>query len=177
LLKVLFFCCLSLSWCTSLDSLYQLAQPGEGYDKFLILDSVQVYEGGITVETDKKSCIHGYGAIIDLSGGTTHNIVVQGSGTVLDIDRCVIINGETNSAALDYSESAWGKLDHLTMVGNYDGVRFWFGESLSLKNTILVNSSHYAVKTIDSCLPAFKISNNDLWNNGYGNYMCWFLGC
>lgn len=179
MLKVLFSCYLSLSliWCISLDSLYQLAQPGEGYDKLLTLDSFQIYEGGITAEVGKKTCIHGYGAIIDLDGGTVRKIAVRGAGTVLDIERCVIINGEIDSAALVYTNSAFGTLDHLTMAGNYDGIRFWHGESLSLKNSIIVNSDHYGMITIDSCLGAFQASYNDLWNNQYGNYVCWFSGC
>lgn len=177
MLKVLFFCCLSLSWCVTLDSLYQLAQPGEGYDKLLTLDSFQVYEGGITAEVGRKTCLHGYGAIIDLSGATIHQVTAEGEGTLLDIERCVIINGGDSLAALDYSDSASGILDHLTMLDNYDGVRFWYGESLSLKNSIIVNSTHYGVMTNDSSLSYFLISYDDCWNNQDGNYMCWFGSC
>jgi len=179
LFKVIFFLCLfsTLASGLSLDSLYQLAQPGEGYDKLLVLDSFQVYEGGFSSDNGKKSCIHGQGAIIDLSNGAIQKISVQGIGTVLDIDRCVIINGSAGSSALDYSDSASGKLNHLTMVDNYDGIRFWCGESLTLKNSIVVNTAHYGVMTIDSSMSFFSISYNDCWNNQYGNYICWFSSC
>lgn len=177
MLKVLFFCCLSLSWCTSLDSLYQLAQPGEGYDKLLTLDSFQVYDGGFISENGKKTCVRGFGAIIDLSGATYHQITAAGEGTLLDIERCVIINGADSIAALDYSDSSSGTIDHLTIVDNYDGVRFWDGEILSLKNSIIVSNSHFGVATNDTTLPYFAISYNDCWDNEGGNYMCWFGTC
>ncbi len=166
-----------LIWCLNLDSLYQQAQPGEGYDKLLTLDSFQIYEGGFTAVEGKKTGIKGFGAIIDLSLGAIHQINAKGIGTFLDITRCVIINGGDGLAALDYYNNASGKLDHLTMVGGYNGVRFSYGESLILKNSIVVNNSNYGVMTNDSCLTRFLIFYNDNWNNQRGNYMCWFGSC
>jgi len=180
LLKRSWFCIflpLSLIWCLSLDSLYQLAQPGEGYDKLLILDSAQLYEGGFRAEQGKKSGIKGFGAIINLSPGAVHQITAKGNGTLLDITRCVIVNGENGQAALDYCDTASGRIDHLTMVGSYNGIQFWYGESLVLRNSIVVNNSNYGVMTNDSCLTRFLISYNDCWNNQRGNYMCWFGSC
>lgn len=167
----------SVVWCVNLDSLYQSAQPGEGYDRLLTLDSLQTYEGGFTALEGKKSGMKGFGAIIDLSRGAVHQIAAKGSGTVLDMARCVIINGADVLAALDYSDSVSGRLDHLTLVGGYNGIQFWHGESLILRNSIVVNSSNYGVVTHDSCLTCFLISYNDVWSNQRGNYMCWFGSC
>lgn len=166
-----------LAWCLNLDSLYQLAQPGEGYDRLLVLDSFQIHEGGFSAQPGKKSGVKGFGAIIDLRPGSLHQIMVQGKGTLLDMSRCVIVNGGDGLAALDYCDSSSGRLDHLTMAGGYDGVRFWHGESLVLKNSIIVNASNYGVMTDDSSLGTFFISYNDAWNNQRGNYMCWFGSC
>ena len=179
LLRVVFSCCLCMSvgWCFVLDSLYQLAQPGEGYDRLLALDSFQIYEGGFIAESNKKTRINGFGAIIDLSGATIHQITAEGEGTLLDIERCVIINSGDSLAALDYSDSASGTLDHLAMVNNFDGVRFWRGETLTMKNSIIVSSIHYGVMTDDSSMTSVVMSFNDCWNNQSGNYMCWFGSC
>ncbi len=174
---ILLWCIPSLSPALSLDSIYQLAAPGQGYDKYLALDSGQIYEGGITAASGIKTGINGFGAIIDLAGGGLHQFIACGSGTVLDLQRCVIRNGPDSLTALDYGDSASGALDHLTLTGNFNGVSFWRGTAMNLKNSILVSQRNYGVVTEDSSLEWLSISFNDTWANANGNYICWFSSC
>lgn len=166
---------LSSVWGVNLDSLYRLAEPGEGYDRLLVLDSFQVYEGGFAADAGRKSCLRGCGAIIDLSKGTSQ-IRVTGDGTSLDIERCVV-KGQVNSAALAYTWSAAGRIDHLTIVENYDGVKFWGGKNLSMKNTVITSSKNYGIATVYFSLDSLRISHSDVWNSQAGNYMYFYMGC
>jgi hypothetical protein len=161
----------------SLDSLYQLCGPDQGYDKYLALDSGQVYEGGFMAAPGLKTGINGYGAIIDLTTGGIRQLIAAGGGTVLDLQRCVIRNGPDSLAALDYADSASGALDHLTVTGNFNGVSFWKGTAMTLKNCIIVNHRNFGVVSEDSSLEGLTISFNDTWNNTNGNYICWFGSC
>jgi hypothetical protein len=161
----------------SLDSLYQLAAPGQGYDKYLALDSGQIYEGGILAAPGLKTGINGFGAIIDLDNGSFRQLIARGGGTVMDIQRCVIRNGPDSLAALDYADSASGALDHLTLFDNFNGVSFWKGAALNLKNSVAANHRNYGFVTEDSSLEWLSISFNDTWANANGNYMCFFGSC
>ncbi len=161
----------------SLDSLYQLATADSGYDKYLVLDSGQNYEGGIVALPGLKTGINGFGAIIDLGAGNIHQFTAMGTGTVLDLKRSVIKNGPDSLSALDYGDSASGALHHLTITDNFNGVSFWRGMGMILKNSIIVNSRLYGIVSEDSSLDALSISYVDCWGNTSGNYMCWFASC
>lgn len=177
--RKLFICFLliSVGWNLNLDSLYQLAEPGEGYDKLLVLDSFQVYEGGFIAQTGKKSGVKGYGAIIDLSLGSIRQIKAVGNTTSLDIERCVIINGGDSIAAVSYNDAASGILNHLTILNSFNGVDFWYGARLTVKNSIIVKNQNSGVLTNDSCLSMLSISYNNCWRNLVANYYCWFGSC
>ena len=52
-----------------LQTSYDKAGPGDGYDKLLVLDPNETYTGSCGVLIGKKSCIRGNGALVDLDGG------------------------------------------------------------------------------------------------------------
>lgn len=89
---------------TTLKEMYDAAQPGGGYDKYVVLQTGVVYTGGLYIgktfnritaefegDEEKDVRIEGNGAILDLRGG---EICISYCDNKLDIDDCVVINGD-----------------------------------------------------------------------------------
>jgi len=87
----------------TLKEMYDKAGPGDGYDKVIRLETGKLYTGGLYIGNyfnhftsefgeyiGKNVKISGNGAILDLQGG---QISIGYCENKLDIDSCVIING------------------------------------------------------------------------------------
>ena len=77
----------------SLYEVYQNAGPGNGYDKYMVLNPNVIYTGGFGTSV-YSVLLEGNGAVIDLQGGT--GIWMSGdesSSPPLVIKRCTIMNG------------------------------------------------------------------------------------
>jgi hypothetical protein len=86
----------------SLKEMYDLAPPGPGYDKVIVLETGVTYTGGLWIGKDFNRIagkfegveedvrIDGNGAILDLQGG---ELTLAYTTRRLDIENCVIING------------------------------------------------------------------------------------
>jgi hypothetical protein len=112
----------------SLKEMYDLALPGPGHDKEIVLETGVVYTGGLWVgktfnridakfegpEEDVR--IVGNGAILDLQGG---EITIGYSNNRLDIEDCVIVNGSVRFRG--YEDS----LTHLVPEGSVRYVTFY----------------------------------------------------
>jgi hypothetical protein len=146
-----------------LQDVYDAALPGEGYDKLLVLDPGVTYMGGLTVDRGIRSCIHGGGARIDLENAS---IWAAGSGTVLDIDHCILTEGYAALyVAQDAAATAWNN----TIVGNGYGVISWLANAnVVLENNIIVNNVVYGVYCREYFEPFLRY--NTVWGNIQGNY-------
>ncbi|MCK5077422.1 MAG: right-handed parallel beta-helix repeat-containing protein [Calditrichia bacterium] len=122
----------------SLSDAYQAAQPGNGYDKLLILNPAETYTGGLTI-TNQKVCIIGNGALIDLQNGS---IAVFGDSQI-DLDGCTIVNG-TNALSVEPVANVSSIINQCTFYDNAIAIRFMSETgSIEVVNTIISNSSTY----------------------------------
>ena len=155
---------------TPLQEVYDQAQPGEGYDKLLVLDPGEMYTGYMVVYPGVSCAIHGNGALITLD--QTGSIAVP-SWASLDIDGCVITGGYYG---LNYDYPSNSTVENCTIVDNSIGV--WCGLSqgtqVTIKNCIIADNSQYGIACRENLEPA--ILYNDVWRNVGGNYMAFCPG-
>ena len=136
----------------SLKEMYDLALPGSGYDKDIVLETGVTYTGGLLLggtfnritaefEQDPEDVrIVGNGAILDVQGS---EICVAYSTSHLDIQDCVILNG--NVRFLGYNGGGMGLLPtgsvrYVTFYRPHDyGVRLYAcGTGIEVERNIVV---------------------------------------
>ncbi|KPJ53452.1 hypothetical protein AMJ39_04745 [candidate division TA06 bacterium DG_24] len=151
-----------------LQSVYDSAGPGEGYDKLVILDPAQFYSGSLIVEPGTSCVLHGSGAIISL--GTADSILASGPSTLLDMDHCVVIGG---TYGVHYGDQAQGSVVHNTFFGNKVGIAIWDGTAVTAKNNIIADAAEYGIAKVSEVTP--YIAYNDVWSYGMWPYaeLCW----
>lgn len=154
----------------TLQSAYDEAGPGEGYDKLLILDPNITYTGGLALVQGKKSCIRGEGALCDLDGG---QIFVSQPGTQLDISGCCLVDG--GYGAIYVADSATVNVDGNTICKSAIGVYVWVYSSATIKNNIIFKNNKtggqmYGIAKHQST-GTLNILYNDTDSNYGGNYM------
>lgn len=155
----------------TLQSAYDEAGPGEGYDKLLVLDAEVTYTGGLGILQGKKSCIRGNGALCDLDSG---QIFVSQTGTELDITGCCLIDGGA-SGAIYVADSAEANIDGNTICKSGVGLYLWAYSSATVKNNIIFKNngsggSMYGIAKHEYT-GTLNILYNDVDSNYRGNYM------
>ena len=139
---------------TSLKEMYDLATPAFGYDKYIVLETGVTYTGGLLVggtfnritaifeEGDEDVRIVGNGAILDLQG---QEISIAYCNNRLDIDDCVIING--NVRYRGYNDDLIqlvpeGSVRYVTFYRPHDyGVRLYAcGAGILVERNIVVDA-------------------------------------
>ena len=90
----------TLAFGVTLQEVYDNAQSGNGYDKYIVLEPNQIYEGAI-YNFENSVYINCQGSIIDLMNGIGISIYADAlyNGS-LDIEYCTIYNGE--NFGIDY---------------------------------------------------------------------------
>ena len=151
---------------TSLQQIYLNAGPGLGYDRLLTLEPDSTYTGGFSALNEKIG-IKGYGAIIDLTGDS---IFVYGESQ-LDIDGCVVINGNCGIAAHDNTNSL---VTQCTFYGNQIGIHFMSSGMIELVNTIISNNTRYGFACDETSVCVLHYL--DSYQNSQGNFMEWCSG-
>lgn len=153
----------------TLQSAYEEAGPGEGYDKLVVLDPNVAYSGGCGVLNGKKSCFRGNGAVVDLNSG-----MIFGSeyGTELTVTGCCLIRGGVG--AVYAQNGAKATIDGNTICKSGSGVRIWEYSTATIKNNIIWGNEYGIAKHQSS--GSLYISYNDVDNNSRGNYMYWCPG-
>ncbi len=149
----------SLSLCrsaggASLKEAYDLAPPGFGYDKHIVLETGVTYSGGLWIggTYDRISaqfvgqgedvCIVGNGAILDLQG---QEICMAYCNKRLDIEDCVILNGNIRFRGYDGGTLTLlpqGSVRYITFCRPHDyGVRlFGCGADILVSRNIIVDA-------------------------------------
>lgn len=138
-----------------LQKAFDDAGPGNGYDKVLVLETGQVYTGGLLIgpvlslisfEMEGPPgidvLIQGNGAILDLEGG---QICISYCNNRLDIEDCVIINGNIRFRGLRtafHDVVPFGSVRHVTFYRPHDyGVRLQgSGAGVLLERNLVVDA-------------------------------------
>ncbi|RLC49882.1 MAG: hypothetical protein DRH79_08430 [Candidatus Cloacimonadota bacterium] len=139
----------------SLKEVYETAPANAGFDKYLELDTGQVYTGGLLIgnifspittqlegNEGQDVKIIGNGAILDLQG---EQICISYCNNILEIDNCIIINGNIRYRGINLTDELiepTGYVEYCTFYNTHDyGVRiFGAGAGIRLERNIFVNA-------------------------------------
>ena len=164
--------CFSITAATAfgitLQSAYEQCGPGEGYDKLLTLNPNVKYTGGCGVLMNKKSCIRGNGALIDLEG---NNILAGQYSTELTVEGCCLVNaGYYGAVNVQDGATAIVNGNTICKTNGIAAIYVWIGCSATIKNNIIYGSKTYGIAKHQSS-GTVNILYNDVENNLGGNYM------
>ena len=141
---------------TTLKEVLEAASPGQGYDRYLELETGTTYTGGLLIGRVFSPVTHGFimeeegldvkivgnGAILDLQG---EQICMSYCGNRLDIEDCVIINGNVRFRGDNNPEEPLrpvGSVRYVTFHRPHDyGVRIQgAGEGILIERNLIVDT-------------------------------------
>ena len=180
-----FFCILTLllamssgaSSARTLREAFELAGPGEGYDKLVQLETGEIYTGGLLIgptlpcysgqlvgDPGLDTKIVGNGALLDLEG---QQLCISYCNNALDIENCIILNGNIRYRGLTWADIhvlPSGSVRHVTFYKPHDyGVRFQrSGPGITLERNLVVD----AVNTGDDFIYITGIASDWLPTGG-----------
>lgn len=138
----------------TLREIFEAAGPGDGFEKLLILETGQVYTGGLLIgptlpcysgkligDTAVDTKIVGNGAILDLQG---EQIIMSYCNEQLVVEDCIILNGNIRYRGLTWSDIQVlprGAVRNVTFYKPHDyGVRFQrSGPGITLERNLVVD--------------------------------------
>ena len=159
---------ISLADGITLQSVFDAAEPGNGYDKYVVLARSEIYTGGLGI-FEGDVLIDGNGAIIDLQDGS--GIWIYADDTYpasLQIQFCSIINGAYYG--ISYGGSATGSINNCNFIRNDMGVKLYDNSNVEIKNSNFIENITYGVG-IYSTTPICNINFCNTWNNGEAPWM------
>ena len=139
----------------SLKEVFEAAPASAGFDKYLELETGQIYTGGLLIgnifspittvlEGDEGLDVKiiGNGAILDLQG---EQICISYCDNILEIDNCIIINGNIRYRGINLTDELiepTGYVEYCTFYNTHDyGVRiFGAGTGIHLERNIFMNA-------------------------------------
>ena len=146
---------LSQLFSTTLKEVYDESFPQNEYDKYLELETGITYTGGLLIgkilspftfdlqgDEGLDVRIQGNGAILDLQG---EEICISYCDNILDIEDCVIINGNVRFKGIDTSTLQGiptGSVRYVTFYHPHDyGIRMTgCGDGITIERNIVVNA-------------------------------------
>ena len=158
----------SLTFSESLWNVYFDAEPGEGYDKHLVLDPNVVYTGGIGI-FEGTVLIDGNGAVIDLQDGLGIWVTAEeGQEISLDVRYTTIMNG--HDYGIYYAGYSEGSIRNCNFINDNMGVKLLDNSNVMIKNCNFINNEQYGVAIVSE-IPVCNVSYCNGWNNGEEDYM------
>jgi hypothetical protein len=140
---------------TTLREAFELAGPGNGYDKYIELETGVVYSGGLligpvfsplswTLEGEEGIDVRivGNGAILDLQG---QQLCISYCDNRLDIDDCIVLNGNIRFRGMntaDYVVLPQGSVRYTTFYRTDDyGIRLQgAGSGITCERNLFVDA-------------------------------------
>jgi len=157
--------CISISFGITLQSVFDAAGPGNGYDKYVVLEQNIIYTGEVGVY-EGDVFIEGNGAIVDLNDGLGIWIYAEdGYPANLDIEFATIINGGYNG--LTFNGTSTGNISNCNFIQNGFGVQIMDDVNISVKNCNFINNNQYGI-AIRGTTASFEISYSNFWENDLG---------
>jgi len=156
---------LSFAECITLQSVFDTAEPGNGYDKYVILEENMIYTGEVGVY-EGNVFIEGNGAIVDLNEGLGIWVYAEeGYPANLDIEYVTIINGGYNG--LTFNGKSTGNISNCNFIQNAYGIQIMDSTNISVKNSNFIQNSDYGI-AVRGLLASFEIGYSNFWENGVG---------
>ena len=149
----------------TLQSIFDSAGPGNGYDKYVILDRNIIYTGEVGVY-EGNVFIEGNGAIVDLNGGLGIWVYAETEYPAnLDIEFITIINGGYNG--LTFNGTSTGNISNCNFIQNEFGIQIMDEANISISNCNFIDNNQYGIakRGTDS---SFDVSYSNCWENSQG---------
>ena len=157
--------CLSLAEGITLQSVFDAAGPGSGYDKYVMLEENMIYIGEVGVY-EGNVFIEGNGAVVDLNEGLGIWVYAEeGYPANLDIEYVTIINGGYNG--LTFNGTSTGNISNCNFIQNAYGIQIMDSTNISVKNSNFIQNSDYGL-AVRGLLASFEIGYSNFWENGVG---------
>jgi hypothetical protein len=154
---------ISLAEGITLQSVFDSSSPGNGYDKYVVLEHDMIYTGGVGIY-EGNVLIEGNGAIIDLEGGT--GIWAYGDEVIptnLDMEYFTLMNGEWYGVF--YGGLATGNITNCNFINNGYGVQLYDFAEIQIKNSNFVENLYYGVALVTTT-PLCNVNYCNAWGNG-----------
>ena len=153
----------------SLYEVYQNAGPGNGYDKYMVLNPNVIYTGGFGTSV-YSVFLEGNGAVIDLQGGT--GIWMSGdesSSPPLVMTKCTIING--GYYGVNFSGYGNHEIIDCNFINDVWGIQVGEHSFTTIRNCNLIDNTYgLAIIGLDSEV-------NLAYCNGWGNDQTYMSNC
>ena len=159
----------SISLGVTLQSVFDAAGPGNGYDKYVILEQEIIYTGEVGIY-EGNVFIDGNGAIVDLNDGLGIWIYAEdGYPANLDIEYLTIINGGYNG--LTFNGTSTGNITNCNFIQNAFGIQIMDEVNISVNNCNFIENNQYGI-AVRGTVASFEISYSNCWENelGCGGY-------
>ncbi|MCP4632550.1 MAG: hypothetical protein GY855_06450 [candidate division Zixibacteria bacterium] len=139
----------------SLREVYDNAEPGDGYLKYIVLDPELEYAGDLITSYRDTVRIIGNGAIIHAVSSNA----ISANRTMLDVSGCVFVDG---ISAITYQSGSSGKIFNNTIVGfSESGIKIDhpnLNVNVEVFNNIITNCQ-YGIWAIEEYLPEYIAYN------------------
>ena len=158
--------CISILHGITLQSVFDAAGPGNGYDKYVVLEQEMIYTGEVGVY-EGDVFIEGNGAIVDLNGGL--GIWIYAEETLpanLDIEFVTIINGGYNG--LTFNGTSTGNISNCNFISNMYGIQIMDNVNITVKNCNFIDNTHYGIAVRGTEATLEEINHSNFWENGLG---------
>ena len=150
----------------TLQSVFDASEPGNGYDKYVILEQDMIYTGEVGVY-EGDVFIEGNGAIVDLNGGLGIWVYAEEAYPAnLDIESVTIINGGYNG--LTFNGTSTGNISNCNFIQNAFGIQIMDEVNISVKNCNFIENSQYGIAVRGTTAVLSEINHSNFWENGLG---------
>ena len=150
----------------TLQSVFDDAGPGNGYDKYVVLEQDMIYTGEVGIY-EGDVFIEGNGAIVDLNEGLGIWVYAEDDYPAnLTIEFVTIINGGYNG--LTFNGTATGNISNCNLIQNGVGVQIMDQVNISIKNCNFINNSQYGIAVRGTTATRDEINHSNFWENGLG---------
>ena len=149
----------------TLQSVFDAAGPGNGYDKYVVLEQNTIYTGEVGIY-EGDVFIEGNGAIVDLNEGLGIWVYAEeGYPANLDIEFVTIINGGYNG--ITFNGSSTGNISNCNFVSNLFGIQIMDDTHISVKNCNFIDNNQDCV-AVRGTVASFEISYSNFFENSLG---------
>ena len=156
---------ISLLSAVTLQSVYESAEPLNGYDKYLILDKDIIYTGEIGVY-EGSVFIKGNGAIVNLNEGLGLWVYAdENNPASLDIEYLTIINGGYNG--ISFNGPSTGNITNCNFISNDFGIQVMDEAEINVSNCNFIDHGSYGV-AIRGTSAVMNIDYCNFWGNNLG---------
>ncbi len=161
----------------TLQSVFDAAGPGNGYDKYIVLEQDMIYTGEVGIY-EGDVFIEGNGAIVDLNEGLGIWVYAEEEYPAnLDMEFVTIINGGYNG--LTFNGTSTGNISNCNFIQNLYGIQIMDQVNISIKNCNFIDNSQYGIAVRGTTATLDEINHSNFWENGLGcggyNENCWGL--